>query len=57
MKSNKFKEVDIKNRICYYFDHIINNNDFDLDNILLVKKSQKLCQFMLYTKLHMVQGL
>ena len=41
MKSNKLKEVDIKNRICYYFDHIINSNDFDLDNILLVEKSHE----------------
>ena len=41
MKSNKFKDVDIKNRICYYFDHIINSNDFDLDNILLVEKSHE----------------
>ena len=41
MKSNKFQEVDIKNRICYYFDHIVNSNDFDLDNILLVKKSHE----------------
>ena len=41
MKSNKLKEVDIKNRICYYFDHIIDSNDFDLDNLLLVEKSHE----------------
>ena len=35
------KEVDIKNSICYYFDHIINSNDFDRDNILLVEKSHE----------------
>ena len=23
MKSNELKEIDIKNRICYYFDYII----------------------------------
>ena len=58
MKNNKLKEVDIKNRICYYFDHIINSNDFDLDNILLVENHMKLCQFMtLYAKLHTVQDL
>ena len=38
MKNNKLKEVDIKNRICYYFDHIINSNDFDVDNLLLVER-------------------
>ena len=41
MKSNKFKEVDIKNCTCYYFDYIINSTDFDLDNILLVEKSHE----------------
>ena len=41
MMSNKLKEVDIKNRICYYFDHIISSNDFDRDNILLVEKSHE----------------
>ena len=35
MGSNeKLKEIDFKNRTCYYFDDIINNNDLDLDNIL-----------------------
>ena len=31
----KWKEIDIKNCACYYFDDIINFNDFDLDNILI----------------------
>ena len=39
MENTKLKEVDIKNGICYYFDHIINSNDFDLDNILFDEKS------------------
>ena len=40
MESNvKLKEIDIKNRACYYFDHIIKIEDFDLDNILIDEKS------------------
>ena len=36
MRSNdKLKEIDIKNRMCYYFDDIIQIEDFDLDNILI----------------------
>ena len=35
MESNdESKEIDIKNCTCYYFDDLININDFDLDNIL-----------------------
>ena len=41
MKSNKFKEVDIKNCTCYYFDYIITSRELDLDNILLVEKSHE----------------
>ena len=42
MESNyKFKEIDIKNRACYYFNDIIKIEDFDLDNILIDKKSYK----------------
>ena len=40
MESNdKLKEIDIKNRRCYYIDEIIKIEDFDLDNILIDKKS------------------
>ena len=40
MESNdKLKETDIKNCTCYYFDDIIKIEDFDLDNILVDKKS------------------
>ena len=40
MKSNdKLKEVDIKNRTCYYFDEITKIGDFYLDNILIDEKS------------------
>ena len=39
MKSNnELKEIDIKNRKCYYFDDIINGAKIELSNILLNKK-------------------
>ena len=39
MKSkNKLKEIDIKNRVCYYFDDIINGTKINFSNILLNKK-------------------
>ena len=41
-KNNELKEADINNRLCYYFDEIININDLDLDNIFLDKKSYKI---------------
>ena len=32
MESNdELKEVDIKNRLCYYFDHIMRAWDIDVD--------------------------
>ena len=40
MESNdKLKEIDIKNRTCYYFDNIIKIEDFDTDDILRDEKS------------------
>ena len=39
MENNEFKKVCIKNRTCYYFDDIIKLGDFDIDNILIDKKS------------------
>ena len=40
MESNdKSKEIDIKNRTCYYFDDIIKIEDFDSDNISIDAKS------------------
>ena len=35
---DELKETDIKNRTCYYFDHIIKDIDIDFNNILLDKK-------------------
>ena len=42
IKSNdKSKETDITNRTWYWFDDIIKIEDFDLDNILIDKKSNE----------------
>ena len=41
MVNSEFKKVCIENRTCYYFYDIIKLEDFDLDNILLDKKSYK----------------
>ena len=39
MESNdKLKEIDVKNRTCYYFEDIIRIEDFDLDSILIDEK-------------------
>ena len=38
-KNDKLKEIDIKNRMCYYFNNIIKIEDFDLDNIFIEGKS------------------
>ena len=34
----KLKEIDIKNRVCYYFDDIINGSKINFSNILLNKE-------------------
>ena len=40
MESNdKLKEVNNKNRTCYYFNDIIKFEDFDPDNIFIEEKS------------------
>ena len=40
MESNeKLKEINIKNRTCYYFEDIIKIEYFDIDNILIDEKS------------------
>ena len=50
--NNKFKEIDIKNRTCYYFDDIIHINHTDLDNISIDERSYQNIQFMmLHTKI------
>ena len=41
MNSNvEFREINIKSRMCYYFNDIIKIKDFNLDNILIDEKSQ-----------------
>ena len=36
MESNdKFKKIDIKNRMCFYFDDIMKIEDFDLNYVLI----------------------
>ena len=40
MKTNyKLKDINIKNGTCYYFDDIIKLEDFDLNNILIDRRS------------------
>ena len=54
MQSNdKLKEIDNKNRTCYYFNDIIKIKDFDFDSILLHEQSYiKIFWFMaLHTNL------
>ena len=42
MKSkDRWKEIDIKNSTCYYFDAIIRDRDINFDNMLLHKKLYK----------------
>ena len=41
MENNEFKKFRTKKRKCYYFDDIINLEDFDLDNILIEEKSHE----------------
>ena len=48
MEKNKFKKARIKNRARYYFNDIINLEDFDLDNILITKKSHEKFWFMAF---------
>ena len=37
-RKNELKEIGIKNRLCYYFDDIINGTKINFINILLEKK-------------------
>ena len=41
MENNELQKVRIKNFTCYYFDDIIKLEDFDLDNVLIDKKSHE----------------
>ena len=37
--NDNLKEIDIKNRTCYYFDDVAKIKDFDLDKLLIDEKS------------------
>ena len=51
MKSkNGLKETDIKNRVCYYFDDIINGTKNNFSNILSHKKLYE--NILVYNILH-----
>ena len=39
LSKDELKEINIKNRRCYYFDDIMRVTDIDFSNILLEKKS------------------
>ena len=39
MENNELKKFCIKNSTCYYFDDIIELEDFNLGNILIDEKS------------------
>ena len=41
MENNEFKKVCFKSRTCYYLDGIIKLENFDIDNILIVRKSHE----------------
>ena len=41
LENNELKKFVSKNGTCYYFDHIIKLEDFDLENIVMDKKSQQ----------------
>ena len=42
MENNGCKKVCIKNRTCHYIDGVTKSEDFNLDNILIDKKSQEI---------------
>ena len=44
---DELKEIDIKNRKCYYFDDIMRVTDINFSNILLNEKSDKAYQNIL----------
>ena len=40
-KTNEIKEIDAKNRTCYYFDDVMRVRDIDFSDILLNGNSNK----------------
>ena len=57
MKSkNELKEIDIKNRVCYYFDNIINCKKNYFSNILFKKLYENISVIKFHINLQQVQN-
>ena len=52
--NNKLKEISIKNRMLYFFNDIIKNEDFDCDSLLINKESYK--NILVYKILYFIQS-
>ena len=39
--NDQLKEINIKNRTCYYFDDIVKIENLDFDTVLISEKSYK----------------
>ena len=52
---NKLKEIDAKNRACYYFDDTINCIEINFSNILKNKKLYEHFQFITF-RIKLVQN-
>ena len=50
---NKVKDIDIKNRTYYFFNHISNIKNFDPKYIKIDEKSYKVYKIFLFTILDM----
>ena len=45
-RNDELNQIDIKSHTCYYFDDLIETKDFDLDSILIDKKSYEYIYFI-----------
>ena len=46
--SNKVKDINIKNRTYYFFNDIINIENFDLNDIKIDEKTYKIYSYLLH---------
>ena len=46
--NDKLKKINVKNRVCYYFDGIIEVENFDSDDIIFDEKSHENIFFMTF---------
>ena len=46
--SNKVKDINIKNQTYYFFNDIINIENFDLNDIKIDEKTYKIYSYLLY---------